>query len=117
MNKPEVMQLLAYAQNFDNRKITDGMVDAWAEVLSAIPFDFGRQAVVEAFKDETVKWLEPKHVFKYAKPLMDRKRVEEDRAKTLQEMAERTSSPMPKCKHGLGLLWCVPCCKSVAGSR
>ena len=117
MNKLEIDQLLTYAQNFDNRKITDGMVDAWAEVLGDIPFEIARQAVVDAFKDETIKWLEPKHIYRHAKPLMERKRVEQDRAKIYTEMNAAQSSPMPQCAHGKGLLYCLPCCTNVKTAR
>lgn len=116
MTKKEINLLLEYAQNFDNRKITDGMVDAWQEVLGGLSFEVARAAVVEAFKSEDVKWLEPKHVYRYARPLIERQRVIEDRVKTIAEMQSASSSPMPKCQHGVGLLYCVPCCKTV-GNR
>jgi hypothetical protein len=117
MNKLEVNQILEYAQNFDNRKITDGMVDAWHEVLNGIPFEIARAAVVEAFKDDSLKWLEPKHVYRFARPMLDRANVEAQREERLNELNNVTSSPMPKCKHGKGLLYCVPCCAVVKVKR
>ena len=117
MNAAEVNQLLEYAQALDNRKITPVMIQAWLDVLGSLDFETARLATIEARKAETITWLEPKHVLKYARPFLERRQVETERAATLQEIQNRTSSAMPKCKHGLGLLYCLPCCKSVANTR
>lgn len=113
MLKSEVNQLLEYAQNFDNRKITDGMLAAWAEVLSAVPFEIARESVVKAFQAEDVKWLEPKHVLRYARPAMDRAKAlaESEAEQRASEQAKKESTPPPKCGHGLRLVDCGPCCK------
>lgn len=113
MNKLEVNQLLEYAQNFDNRKITDGMLTAWAEVLSGVPFEIARESVVKAFQADDVKWLEPKHVFRYARPAMDRaKALAQSEAEAEESRRNKeASTPPPLCGHGKRLVDCGPCCK------
>lgn len=113
MNKQEIALLLEYAQNFDNRKITDGMVVAWGEVLAGIPFEIARESVVKAFQADDVKWLEPKHVLRYARPAMDRAKAlaqsEAEAEESRRNKAE--STPPPLCGHGKRLVDCGPCSK------
>lgn len=115
MNLNEVNQILAYVQNFDNRKITDAMVEAWHDLLRDMPFEFARQGVIEALKADEVKWLEPRHIFKFTKPLVDRDLARQKQEAAMQEaeQAKQTSTPAPKCGHGFRLVDCLTCCKTL----
>jgi hypothetical protein len=117
MKKSEINQILLYAQAVDNRNITDAMIDAWHDVIGELEFDVARAAIIEARKAENIAWIEPRHIMKYARPILDRQTVEAQREERLNELNNATSSPMPKCKHGKGLLYCVPCCAVVKVKR
>lgn len=109
MNKTETQEILRRVAVVDNRKVGPETLDAWHDIIGAIPFDIAKEALLLAQKDATIKYLEPRHVYGWAKEAafrLDRK------IRPVQEQV--ISSPAPKCKHEKSLPMCAPCCKELA---
>ena len=106
MNITETKQLLESISALDNRKVTPETIDAWHSVIGQIPFDIAKEALKLAQQDASIKYLEPRHVFGWAKEAAFRL----DRQKPKVE-EERVGSPQSRCKgHGKPILSCDPCC-------
>ena len=106
MNKTEIGELLLAVSAIDNRKITQQTVDGWTDILRHIPLDIALEAHRMARKNESIGYLEPKHIISFAKEAA----YALDRAKPKVEEKPLASFPMPKCRdHGKGILSCDPC--------
>lgn len=107
MNKKETGELLIAVSAIDNRKITQQMIDGWADILRAIPFDVALEAHRMARKNDSVGYLEPKHIISFAKEAA----FALDRLKPKPEVVEVQGDRMPNCKtHSKPILTCNACC-------
>lgn len=115
MNLLEAKELLAEIALIDHREISDEAVSVWQSILANIPLEIALEAHRLCRQDDTIRWLEPKHIYAQAKKAAERLIAEEEREKAKQEQLKRMHdqhkpTPMPKCKHGKGLIYCGPCC-------
>jgi hypothetical protein len=107
MNKTEIGELLLAVSAIDNRKITQQTVDGWTDILRHIPLDIALEAHRMARKNESIGYLEPKHIISFAKEAA----YALDRNKPKVKEETRQGDPMPKCKdHDKPILECDPCC-------
>jgi hypothetical protein len=110
MNKIETKHVLDLISALDNRKVTPETIEAWHGVIGHIPFDIAKEALKLAQQDATIKYLEPRHIFGWAKEAafrLDRQKpkVEETFVKV----------PQPICKaHSLPVMSCNPCCRELS---
>jgi len=107
MNKIECRELLSEIAAVDNRKVTQEMLDVWAEIVKHIPLDIALEAHKMARKSEAVNYLEPKHIVSFAKEAA----YALDRIKPKAKEEYKQGDPMPKCRdHNKPILTCDPCC-------
>jgi hypothetical protein len=107
MNKIECRELLSEIAAVDNRKVTQEMLDVWAEIVKHIPLDIALEAHKMARKSEAVNYLEPKHIVSFAKEAA----YALDRSKPKAKEEYKQGDPMPKCRdHNKPILTCDPCC-------
>ena len=115
MNLLEAKELLAEIAVIDHREISDEAVAIWQGILATVPLEIALEAHRICRQDETIRWLEPKHIYAQAKKAAERLIAEEQRQKAKEEAIRRQHdaykpTPMPICKHGKGLIYCGPCC-------
>lgn len=111
MNKSEIGQLLVAVSAIDNRKITQQMVDGWTDILRHVPLDIALEAHRLARKNESVGYLEPKHIIAFAKEAAFALDRNKPKAKTEPEHA---GVPQPTCRsHNKPILSCNPCCHRI----
>jgi hypothetical protein len=107
VNKAEVGELLIAVAAIDNRKISQQMVDGWADILRGIPLDVALEAHRMARKSDSVGYLEPKHIIGYSREAA----FALDRQKPKEVTPQISGDPMPSCKtHAKAILTCDPCC-------
>ena len=109
MNISETKSLLDAISAIDNRKVTAEVVDAWHQILGQIPNDIAREALKLAQQDASIKYLEPRHIFGWAKEAAFRL----DRNKVVQAENLR-GTPEPYCKHDRKILSCKECCRELS---
>jgi hypothetical protein len=112
MTKTELKELMEYLSAIDNRQLTTEKLQVWFDLIGYLDFADAKAAVIEAQRDETLSYVEAKHVVAYAHRIKDRKRAEQTRG--ISYATERIGTPQPKCAHGIGLLSCDPCCRNAA---
>ena len=112
MTKTELKELMEYLSAIDNRQLTADKLQVWFDLIGFLDFADAKAAVIEAQRDESISYVEAKHVIAYAMRSKEKKKAEEARAKTHTE--ERIGDPHPICAHGLKLLTCDPCCRNLA---
>jgi hypothetical protein len=106
MNITETKQLLDSISAIDNRTVTVDTLNAWHGVIGNIPLEIAREALKLAQQDASIKYLEPRHIFGWAKEAAFRL----DRTKP-KKPEILNGTPMPECKdHAQGILTCDPCC-------
>lgn len=108
MNKLETKTIIDRVAILDNRKVTPEVIEAWHSVIGSIPFEIAQEALKLAQQDSTIKYLEPRHVYGWAKEAAFRL----DRQSRPVE-PDIVSAPPPRCKHDKALPLCVPCCKEL----
>ena len=107
MNKIECRELLAEISAVDNRKVSQEMLNVWAEILKHIPLEIALEAHKMARKSDAVQYLEPKHIISFAKEAA----FALDRLKPKPAPETFNGDPMPTCKaHSKPILTCDPCC-------
>lgn len=109
MKKTDTATVLEFLSLTDNRKITEDRIFAWHDAIGHLDFDIARAAVTEAVRDDSISWVEPKHILAKARVVIDRIEIEKRRNAAPTERAG--GEAMPVCEHGLGLLYCLPCCR------
>jgi hypothetical protein len=109
MNISETKSLLDAISAIDNRKVTAEVVDAWHQILGQIPNDIAKEALKLAQQDASIKYLEPRHIFAWAKEAAFRL----DRNKVVEAEVLR-GTPEPTCKHDKKLLSCGTCCRELS---
>lgn len=116
MQKTELKELMDYISAIDNREVTQDKMRAWYDILGYLPFDVAKESVVLAQRDPAIKYVEPRHIIAFAARVKDSRLADERRQQAGVEKPTHTFSRMPKCKHGIGLLTCDPCCRDAAKS-
>ena len=111
MKKTETEQLLREMFAIDGRKIDADKLLAWHNVLEYMPLDIAQRALRMARQDERINFVEPKHIIAKAKEAAEAMDREEQR-KQKQEPVKK-GQPMPTCIHGVGLIYCDPCCHTL----
>jgi hypothetical protein len=107
MNKAECKTLLDSVSAIDNRKLTQQMIDGWADILRHIPLDVALEAHRMARKADSVAYLEPKHIVSWAREAA----FALDRLKPKAQEPTPIGDPMPVCRdHKKPILGCDPCC-------
>lgn len=111
MKKTDTATVLEFLSLTDNRKITEEKILAWHQAIGHLDFDVAREAVNAAVRDDSISWVEPKHILAKARVIKDR--IEHDIKRATPFKSSWAGSPMPQCEHGKGLLYCQPCCAKV----
>ena len=107
MNMREAAELLKEIAAVDNRQITPEKVAMWQGILAGIPLEIAREAHLLARRDDRVTFLEPKHIYSWAKEAA----FKLDKQKEKQPEPEVKYSAQPTCReHGKLILSCDPCC-------
>jgi hypothetical protein len=114
MTKTELKELMEYLSAIDNRQLTAEKLQVWFDLIGFLDFDDAKAAVIEAQREESIGYVEAKHVIAFAIRIKDRRKNEELRAKAKTVEPERIGDPHPICAHGLKLLTCDPCCRNAA---
>jgi hypothetical protein len=110
VNIIETKELLEEVSAIDGRKLTPETVAAWQGILSTIPLDIAKEAHRLARRDDRVSYLEPKHIFTWAKEAA----FKLDREKPKVETTPVTYTPQPVCReHQKPILSCDPCCHRI----
>jgi hypothetical protein len=112
MTKSELKELMEYLSAIDNRQLSPEKLQVWFDLIGYLDFPDAKAAVIEAQREESISYVEAKHVIAYANRIKDRRKTEEARATSYTE--ERKWTPQPKCAHGIPLLSCDPCCRNAA---
>jgi len=116
LNNEQTAQIVDFVAAADNRNVTPQTYGAWHLILGHLDFEQVRQAALLACKDENIKWVEPKHILGKVSKLISDAEAEQRKQRALTFDDNKKGSPMPKCVHGLGLLYCKPCCHQEAVS-
>ena len=114
MQKTETAELIEFLSLVDGRKITTDKIMAWHELIGFLDYPVAKQAVIEAQRDTTIQYIEPKHILGKAKAIKESQRALQAREEQFKEKPVLNGSRMPKCQHGKGILFCDPCCKVAA---
>jgi hypothetical protein len=112
MTKNELKELMEYLSAIDNRQLSPEKLQVWFDLVGFLDFADAKAAVIEAQRDESISYVEAKHVIAYALRSKERRKAEGVRATSYSE--ERIGDPHPICAHGLKLLTCDPCCRNAA---
>lgn len=112
MTKTELKELMEYLSAIDNRQLTAEKLQVWFDLIGFLDFAEAKAAVIEAQRDESISYVEAKHVIAFAMRSKEKRKAEEARSKTYAD--NRTGDPHPICAHGLKLLTCDPCCRNLA---
>jgi len=112
MTKTELKELMEYLSAIDNRQLTAEKLQVWFDLIGYLDFADAKSAVIEAQRDETISYVEAKHVVAYAHRIKDKKRAEVTRGTSYAQ--NKTGTPQPKCVHGVRLLACDSCCRNAA---
>jgi hypothetical protein len=114
MNNEQTAQIVDFVAASDNRNVTPQTYGAWHLLLSHLDFEMTREATILALKDEAIRWVEPKHILSKVAKIIANAEAEQRKQRALTYEDNRKGVPMPKCVHGLGLLYCKPCCHQEA---
>ena len=112
MTKTELKELMEYLSAIDNRQLTAEKLQVWFDLIGYLDFADAKAAVIEAQREESISYVEAKHVIAFAMRIKDKKKAEEQRNQP--KTVERIGDPHPICAHGLRLLTCDPCCRNAA---
>ena len=114
MQPEETKQIVDFISAADSRNVTEQTYGAWHIVIGHLDFEVARQAAVMALQDEAIRWTEPKHVLGKAGRVLEVVAQDKRRELALSRVEPPTGSEMPVCIHGVGLLYCGPCCHEAA---
>jgi hypothetical protein len=67
MDFAELGNLYGLMAAIDNRKPSPEAIAAWHEIIGHLSYDVAREALVLARRDESIGWLEPRHIIAKAK--------------------------------------------------
>jgi hypothetical protein len=114
MTKTELKELMEYLSAIDNRQITAEKLQVWFDLIGYLDFADAKAAVIEAQREESISYVEAKHVIAFALRIKEKRKSEEQRAQAKTSEPERVGDPHPICAHGKRLLTCDPCCRNAA---
>lgn len=114
MNLAQTTEILDYLSAIDGRMVTAEKVKAWQEVIGYLDYDLAKQGVVMAIRQENINYVEPKHIIAMTQRVKEQRKIEESKLLAQEPKPVKWGSPMPKCEHGKGLLFCDPCCRTAA---
>lgn len=114
MTKSELKELMEYLSAIDNRQLTPEKLQVWFDLIGYLDFADAKAAVIEAQREESIGYVEAKHVIAFALRIKERRKNEELRNRPREEQPARVGDPHPICAHGLRLLTCDPCCRNAA---
>ena len=114
MTKTELKELMEYLSAIDNRQLTADKLQVWFDLIGFLDFQDAKAAVIEAQREESISYVEAKHVIAFANRIKERKKSEELRTRAKTSAPERIGDPHPICAHGKRLLTCDPCCRNAA---
>ena len=114
MNNQESAQIVDFVSAADGRTVTEQTYGAWHIVIGHLNFELARQAAVMALQDESIRWTEPKHILGKAGRLLEVAEHDKRRELALTRVEPPVGAEMPVCIHGVGLLYCGPCCHEAA---
>ena len=112
MTKTELKELMEYLSAIDNRQLTAEKLQVWFDLIGYLDFADAKAAVIEAQRDESISYVEAKHVIAFAMRIKEKKKAEEARGKSYSE--NQKGDPHPICAHGKRLLTCDECCRNLA---
>lgn len=109
MNRDELASIVNLVSAADGRNVTEQTYGAWFLLLGHISFDVAREATIEAMRDDTIKWVEPKHILGRCVKVLDRREADRRRVRALNAAEEKTV-PVPKCvSHEISIVKCKDC--------
>lgn len=114
MQAIETKQIVDFIAATDGRNVTEQTYGAWHIVLEKVDFEKARQAAVDAMRDESIRWVEPKHILAKVSKMISEAEADVRRNRALTYEESNRGTPMPKCKHDVGLLYCDECCHQSA---
>lgn len=115
MNLKETESLLKELSAIDGRQITADRIKAWQGLLEMMPLDIALEAHKMARRDESIGYLEPKHIIAKAKEAAMRMEQEERRQQAMSpQKPVYQGIPAPKCKHGGSMPTCNTCCRELS---
>lgn len=114
MTKNELKELMEYLSAIDNRQLTPEKLQVWFDLIGYLDFADAKAAVIEAQREQSISYVEAKHVIAYALKIKERRKTEENRTRATNFESERIGDPHPICAHGKKLLTCDPCCRNAA---
>lgn len=114
MNLKETETLLRELSAIDGRQITAERIKAWQSVLESMPLDIAQEAHKMARMDETIGYLEPKHLIAKAKEAALRMEQEERRQQAMTPKPQEFKGILaPKCIHSSTIASCPKCAKAM----
>ena len=114
MQRAEIAELIEYLSLIDGRKITPEKIQAWFDVIGFLDYATAKAAMLECQRDSAIAYIEPKHIVSAAARIKERARNEAARVPSLETKPQINGTRMPKCEHGIGILFCDPCCRQAA---
>jgi hypothetical protein len=114
MTKNELKELMEYLSAIDNRQLTADKLQVWFDLIGYLDFADAKAAVIEAQREQSISYVEAKHVIAYALRIKEKRKTEEQRTRSANFHENRTGDPHPICAHGKKLLTCDPCCRNAA---
>jgi hypothetical protein len=114
MRLSDVTQILHYLAIVDNRNVSDSAAEVWHEIIGHLDFETAKEASLLARQDPAISWIEPRHILAKARQVKETQLTNQRRETAQTLPSEKPGQPMPKCKHGRGLLYCGPCCHQIA---
>jgi hypothetical protein len=110
MNQAELVSVVDLIAAADGRNVNEQTYGAWFLVIGHLDARLAREAALEAMRDDTLRWVEPKHVLGKVNKIRERIEVEKRRLQALEPIGQKKSDPAPICvDHGISLMRCQPC--------
>jgi hypothetical protein len=110
LNISETRELLQDIAAIDKRNITPETIQAWHSILGHLSLEVAKESHRLARKDLSINYLEPRHIFGWAKEavsILQRNQPKEDEP-------QKPSTPEPTCRHHkTRITECKPCCKEL----
>jgi hypothetical protein len=114
MTKNELKELMEYLSAIDNRQLSAEKLQVWFDLIGYLDFADAKAAVIEAQREQSISYVEAKHVIAYALRIKEKRKTEDQRIRSMSFEEKRIGDPHPICAHGLKLLTCDPCCRNAA---
>lgn len=113
MNLKETETLLREMFAVDGRKLEAEKIAAWKESLGGMQLDVAQTALRAARADSFINFVEPRHLWAKAKSAAQELDRLAQQSTMKEEEANKQYAPCPTCVHGLSLLACNECCRTL----